>query len=555
MPLRAAYAPYRLTVGALPEEVARVAATQVAGPLVVSTADPLPAALLTTALAELPVGRAASEAEACRAADGTPSGLGGPARACLTSERHRARVAEAARAALLAGFAGVSLDRPDASLAQGLLGAGFCPDCQREFGRRLSREYGDQFQPLDYLKLAREAVASAPGALGFSALPFGRDFWRFRHESLERAVASHARAANDAARAAGRPFSVSAWFEAVGPAQLAAARHLDAAVFPTGDAATQGLGLFALLRAAMGRRPVAVTAPSGTPPAQLLRLASLGAPFGVGLAGLEGGPEVGLQLARVRRVVRQVAEAGRAPGAAEPLAECALLYSAEADLWSGGRHRRAVELAAEALAAHHVQAPVVLRLSDAPPSAVIVLADAAGLGGHEARALSRRLENGGGVLTFGAPSEVDGAGHGPGSFLPAGKPGGVKAGGGTVAELPALVSPRGDEPRLDDGLLEKALAALLGKGRRAVGVTGRAKLAVRVWRQGESLDVHLATLGPERSQGNTLFLGMHLVGAARKARFQPADGGEVSIRLNPSGYSVSTILPSFAGYAVLSVEK
>ena len=184
----------------------------------------------------------------------------------------------AALAALLAGFAGVSLDRPDASLAQGLLGAGFCPDCQREFGRRLSREYGDQFQPLDYLKLAREAVASAPGALGFSALPFGRDFWRFRHESLERAVASHARAATDAARAAGRPFSVSAWFEAVGPAQLAAARHLDAAVFPTGDAATQGLGLFALLRAAMGRRPVAVTAPSGTPPAQLLRLASLGAP-------------------------------------------------------------------------------------------------------------------------------------------------------------------------------------------------------------------------------------------------------------------------------------
>ena len=559
MPLRAAYAPYRLTPGALPEEVARVAAAHGAGPLVVSTADPLPAALVTGALAELPVGRAASEAEACRAADGTPSGLGGPPRACLTSERHRARVAEAARAALAAGFAGLSLDRPDASLAQGLLGAGFCPDCQREFGRRLTREYGDQFQALDYLTMAREAVASAPGALGFAGLPFGRDFWRFRHDSLERAVAAHARAARDAARTAARPFAMAAWFEAVGPAQLSAARHLDAAVFPASEATAQGLGLFALLRAALGRRPVAVTAPKDASPARLLALAALGAPFGVGLAGLDAPPEVGLQLARIRTLVRQLADAGHAPGAAEPVAECALLYSAEADLWSGGRHRRAVELAAEALAAHHVQAPVVLNLSDAPASAVIVLADAAGLGGHEARELSRRLENGGGVLTFGAPSEVDQAGHGPGRFMPAGKPGGVKAGGGTVAELPALVSPRGDEPRLDDAQLEKALAALLGKGRRAVGLTGRAKLAVRLWRVGEALDVHLATqAGPqglERSQGNTLFLGMHLVGAARKARFHSAEGGEVQIRLNPSGYSVSTILPSFSGYAVLSLEK
>jgi hypothetical protein len=28
----------------------------------------------------------------------------------------------------------------------------------------------------------------------------------------------------------------------------------------------------------------------------------------------------------------------------------------------------------------------------------------------------------------------------------------------------------------------------------------------------------------------------------------------VQIRLNPSGYSVSTILPAFAGYAVLSLQ-
>lgn len=553
MPRPAAFAPYRLAPGILPEEAVRAAAAAAAGPLVVPTADPLPAALVAAALAELPVGRAAAEAEACRAADGAPSGLGGPPRACLTSDRHRARVAEVARAALSAGFAGVSLDRPDASLAQGLLGAGFCAECQREFSRRLGREYGEQFQPIDYLKLAREAVASAPGAVGFGALPFGRDFWRFRHDMLERSVRSHARAARDAARAAGRPFTVGAWFEAVGPAQLAAARHLDAAVFPSGSPDGPGAGLFSLLRATMGRRAVAVAPPADAPAAQLLRLAALGAPYGVGLAGAPPGGDAAPQLARLRALAQKLAEEGRAPGAAQPVAECALLYSADADLWSGGRHRRALALAADALAAHHVQAPVVTRLSDVPAGTVVVLADAAGLTPHEATELARRLEGGGGVLAFGEPSRVDEAGRALGPFLPAGKPAGVRAGGGTVAQLPALAPERGGEAALDDALLEKALVALLGKGRRAVGVTGRARIGATVWRQGDAVDVHLVTLGPERAQGNTLFVGLHVAGSHRKARFRAADGSSVEIRLNPSLSSVSTILPAFSGYAVLSL--
>lgn len=553
MPRRAAFAPYRLAPGILPEEAVRAGAAAAAGPLVVPTADPLPAVLVATALAELPVGRAAAEAEACRAADGSPSGLGGPLRACLTSERHRARVAEAARAALEAGFAGLSLDRPDASLAQGLLGAGFCADCQREFARRLGREFGEQFQPLDYLKLAREAVVSAAGALSFTALPFGRDFWRFRHESLERSVRAHARAARDAARAVGRPFAVAAWFEAVGPAQLAAARHLDAAVFPAGPSDGSGPGLFSLLRATMGRRPVAIATRPDTSTAQLLRLAALGAPFGVGLAGLPPGGHAAAQLSTLRALVSRLADEGRAPGTAEPVAECVLLYSGDADLWSGGRHRRAVALAAEALAAHHVQAPVVTRLADAPAGAVVVLADAAGLTASEARQLTRRLEAGAGVLAFGEPSRVDEAGRVIGPFLPIGKPGGVKAGGGTVAQLPALERQRGSEEPFDDASLEKALAALLGKGRRAVGVTGRTRLSATLWRRGDAVDVHLVTLGNERAQGNTLFVGLHVAGGHRKARFQAAEGGAVEIRLNPSLSSVSTILPAFSGYAVLSL--
>ncbi|HEX8908081.1 MAG TPA: hypothetical protein VF805_02695, partial [Anaeromyxobacteraceae bacterium] len=117
--------------------------------------------------------------------------------------------------------------------------------------------------PLDYLALAREALASASGAVGHAQLPFGRDFWRFRVSSLDRAVKAYARAARDSARAAGRSFEVAAQLEAVGPGQLLAVRHLDAAIFPVkADTQTSGAGLFRLLQAAMGRRPCAA-APHG----------------------------------------------------------------------------------------------------------------------------------------------------------------------------------------------------------------------------------------------------------------------------------------------------
>src|SRR5512138_205750 len=232
MPVDTAFAPYRLAPGALPEEAARAAEAIAAEPLLAPAAEPLPAPLVNRALADLAAGHAATGAEPCRAADGSVAGGGGPPRACLSSERQRARVGEAERAALEAGFAGVCLDRPDAPLALGLLGAGFCPECQRDLARQLAREYGEHFQPVDYLALARAAVAQAPGAISFAQLPFGRDFWRVRNEALVRSVRDHARAARDAARQAARPFEVVAQFEALGPAQLRAARHLDAAIFP-----------------------------------------------------------------------------------------------------------------------------------------------------------------------------------------------------------------------------------------------------------------------------------------------------------------------------------
>ncbi len=556
MSVDSAFAPYRLAPGALPEEAARSAEAAAAEPLVATPQDPLPAPLVNRALADVAAGRAAPGAEPCRAADGSIAGGGGPPRACLSSGRQRARVGEAARAALQAGFAGVCLDRPDAPLALGLLGAGFCPECQRDLARDLAREYGEHFQPIDYLALAREAVAQAPGALSFAQLPFGRDFWRVRNEVLGVAVREYARAARDASREFARPFEVVGQFEALGPAQLRASRHLDAAIFPAPLASgATGLGVFRLLRGAMGRRPCAIVPPPA-PGMSLARLAAVAATCGIDLSGVEPSGVGKRDVAAVRRLARQLQANGLSPGAGEPIAECAILYSAEADLWSGGRHRLAVERAGEAFAAIHVQAPVVMRLADAPPGAVIVLPDGGALSSQEAKDVGRRLDAGALVLAFGEPVVADEAGRPGATFLPSAKAGGTKVGQGTLAMLPPLAPEKpqkgGDRPP-EPAVLEKALSALLGKGRRAAGVAARVPLAVVLHRSDATLLVHLVAPEGERAQGATLFLGVHVAGGARRARFVSVEGTDVRIPMNPSGYSVSTVLPSFRGYAVLSL--
>lgn len=547
-----AFAPYRLAPGALPEEAVRAAADAEAAPLVAGPGEPLPGPLVNSALAGVPAGRAASPAEACRAADGSISGGGGPARACASSPRQRARVAEASRAAIQAGFAGICLDRPDAPLALGLLGAGFCPECQRDLARHLAREYGEQFQPVDYLALARAAIAQASGAISFEQLPFGRDFWRVRHEALNRAVGQYVRDARDAARAAMRPFEVVAQFEAVGQAQLRATRHLDAAIFPASPAPeAAGLGLVRLLRAALGRRPCALAPAPGTTPAALARLAAVAATCGLDLSGVEpSGPE-GRDVAAVRRLSRRLQRNGIGPAPCDPIAECAVLYSPDADLWTSGRHRAAVERTVESLAALHVQGPVVFRVEDAPPTAVLVLAGASGIAPHQAKLARRRLEAGAGLLAFGEPCAADESGRMLPTFLPSGKPGGTRVGNGIYALLPPLVKD-GPSTAPEAAPFEKALGVLLGRARRAAHVVTRSPVLVVLHRVPGALLAHLVAEG-ERAQGATLFLGVNVAGGGRRARFVSTDGQDVRIPMNPSGSSVSTVLPSFRGYAVLSL--
>jgi len=67
--------------------------------------------------------------------------------------------------------------------------------------------------------------------------------------------------------------------------------------------------------------------------------------------------------------------------------------------------------------------------------------------------------------------------------------------------------------------------------------------------------VHLVTLGSGPAQGSTLFLGHQVAGNARWGHFQSVEGADEKIGMNPSGYSISTVLPAFQGYAVLSIAR
>jgi len=302
----------------------------------------------------------------------------------------------------------------------------------------------------------------------------------------------------------------------------------------------------------MGRRPCAI-APALAPGSSLARVAAVAATCAIDLSGVEPSGEGGREIARVRRLARQLQSNGLAPPQGEPVAECAVFYSAEADLWTGGRHRAAVERAGEALAALHVQAPVVTRLADTPAGATLVLPDAGALSSSEAKEIRRRLETGDSVLAFGEPAAADQVGHPGAAFLPSARSGGTKVGQGTLAVLPAFFPEKRGEKPPESALIAKAVAALLGKGRRAAGVAARVPLLVVLHRSGGTVLAHLVAPEGERAQGATLFLGVDVAGGARRARFVSADGTDVKIPMNPSGYSVSTVLPAFRGYAVLSL--
>jgi hypothetical protein len=552
------FAPFRIRPGdALPEAEA-LAARTLGAPLVVDPAEAASTRLAPVALARVAAGHAADQQEACRGSDGRASGTTGHERACLHSAAHRARMVATCRAHLEAGYAGVVLDRPDLVLGLGLFGAGFSEACQAAFQAELRREYGDQLEPFDFRRIAADELASASGAVSFRQLHFGRDFWKFRLDSLPDAVAAYVLPLRDAARAAARDFTVAGRFEHVGPAQFQAAHLLDAVVLPLSPLPHHtGAAEARLWRAAVGRRPVAAQLPAHATVAEVARHAAALAATGVGV-GLEEG-ERAAAVAAIRRLLAE--HAGRRDGHPfeAPLAECLVFYSPEADVWSGGLHRLEVEEVGEILTRLHVQWDVATGGSPLSPGAILVVPQALGVTPVEATAVTRFLEGGGKVLLLG-----DARATGPGGrlfppFLPDARTGRTKAtraGEGSIVALPPLV-PASSAGALasapDAGPIERAILALAGRGRRALQVVSPTPLAVSAWRPSRRLDVHVASQADGPVRGATIVIASEHAGSARRARFRGAGGIDEKIPLVPSAGEVAAVLPEFSGYGVLSL--
>lgn len=551
------FAPFRIRPGDPVAEVEALAARTRGAPLVVDPAEPGSMRFAPTALARLPAGRAADHAEACRDAAGRVSGNPGHERTCLNGSAHRVRLAAESRALLDAGFSGLLLDRPDQALSLGLLGAGFCEACQSAFLADLRREYGDQLDAFDFRRVVADEVATAPGAVSFRHLHFGRDFWKFRLDSLAEGLAAAVLPLRDAARAARRPFPIAGRFEGAGPAQLQAARLLDAAILPLADLPHHTGGAEARLwRAAVGRGAIAAQLPSAASAGQAAVHAAALASTGVGV-GLEEGARAEA-LAPIRALVAEHAERRAGRPFERPVAECLVLYSPEADVWSGGLHRLELLEVGEILSRLHVQWEVATGGSPLRPGSVLVLPQAIGLTPVEATAVNRFLEGGGKLLVLGEARAAGPGGRMLPPFLPEAKPGRSKptrAGEGALVSLPPLVASATGlaTSAPDPEPLDRALVALAGKGRRAVQVVSPTPLQVAAWRPPKRLDVHVASTVPGPVRGATLVLSAGHAGGARRARFRGAGGLDEKIALVPSAGEVAAVLPEFAGYGVLSL--
>ena len=118
-----------------------------------------------------------------------------------------------------------------------------------------------------------------------------------------------------------------------------------------------------------------------------------------------------------------------------------------------------------------------------------------------------------------------------------------------------------DAPPSPEAQLVRAAREMLGRGRSHLSLSGRARLFARAYLDPErKLDVHLVNLdAPRPAQGVLLHIAGQAAGAGRTGYwFAPErdagkDGERIS--LNPSGFSVSTVLPGISAGALLAIPR
>jgi hypothetical protein len=484
------------------------------------------------------------ETDRCAAPDGSPADV-----RCASSLEGRDAAGSMAARAALTGDA-VLLEGLDRWYRAAPEHAGHCRSCEFALVEYLRGTYGDHLQPFDPLE-ALKASALPP-----AERPFAREKDALRlFEAIEATKRAVLRARDEARRSRSVELAVLGRVGTLSAAALELCRHLDGLVFAL-DSLDPMAALLPLLaaRAALGQRPAVAILPSGASVAHVRQFAALAAACDTDLMVPEdASAEARAALARHREFLALVRERYR-PVA--PLVDAEILLSPRCDHWTAGAHQRAAGACAATFARSQLQPAVRLDLAGGVRSRLLVLAGAGALPEPDAVAARRYVEAGGDALVLGKCAPVDEEGRVGEPLFPE-----VKSGLEPVGEGRVFMLAEGAQ----EAAVSRAIRELSGRGRAQITLAGRGHLFARAYLDPErKLDVHLVNLdlregGFATAQGVQISIAGQAAGGGRAGYwFAPERSGGKDgerITLNPSGFSVSTILPSIDAYSLLAIPR
>jgi len=531
--------------GALPAataEPALHAGAQEEAPDATGSPPPPPASTAFPRLISVDVSQARDEHEACRKPDGSPVTDGSRTVRCPSSTAGREHVGRAVAWATHLGE-GVLLEGLDRWYRAGPAEAGWCKSCDFALIESLRESYGEHLLTFDALEglRARGTFAGAREALRLS-------------EAVEAGKRAALRARDEARRGRGVEIAVVGRVGSLSAVALVLARHLDGLLFelPTLDPEAALLPLL-VARAALGQRPAVAVLPPSIEPAKVKLFSALALACDVDvMLAPSASPAARVALVAHRRYQAIVRERFRP---SEALLDADVLVSPFAEHWSRGIHLKTGSAVAAALARAHVQIGARLGLSE-PPSGLLVLAGCGQLSAQDGERARRHVESGGDALVVGRCGTVDEEGRPLGLVFPEARHGIERVGEGRVLGV-ALDQ---DAPVGQDAQVLKAARDLLGRGKAQLTLSGRARLFARAYLDPErKLDVHFVNLEEKPAQGVLLGVAGQAAGASRSGYwFAPErDSGKDGERivLNPSGFSLSTVLPAIGGSALLTIPR
>jgi hypothetical protein len=529
-------------------EPALRAGAQAAAPATTGAPPPPPAQ--PTAVARViaaDIGRARDDHEACRRPDGElTTAFGQPVR-CPNSTAGREHAGGAAAWATHLGEA-VLLDGLDRWYSIGPAEAGFCRSCELALIEALRESYGEHFQPFDPLAQlrAQPGSRSAPYAGAWEALRFDAVVEAGKRAAL--------RARDEARRGRGVEIAVLGRVGPLSAAALALCRHLDGLVFdlPSLDAEEAVLPLLAF-RAALGLRPAVAVLPGAATPEQVQLFSALALACDADLMLAPGASAAAEAALSAHRKFEEVVRERFRPS--EPLRDLEVLVSPFAEHW-GRSHFRTAAVCAAALSRAHVLLGARPDLSE-PRAQVLLLAGCGALPAQDAARARRHVESGGDAIVVGRCATCDEEGRPGPPVFPEAKAGMERVGEGRIY----AIGIDSDAPPQPDAQVVRAAQELLGRGRSHLVLSGRARLFARAYLDPErKLDVHLVNLDlPRPAQGVLLHIAGQAAGAGRTGywfapeRAAGKDGERIS--LNPSGFSVSTVLPGISAGALLAIPR